>query len=260
MDFFAENNMKEIKRRFGWIPQHPDIRDRKLPLMVRKLPESVDLRSQCPSVVDQGNLGSCTANAIASAYEFEHLKQNLGDFVPSRLFIYYNERVIEHTVKSDSGAMLRDGIKSIGKGDKGKGVCSESLWPYNINRFASKPCNKCFTEALKDQAIEYMAVQQTPAQLKGCLADGYPIVFGFTVYSSFMNIGYDGIMPMPKPDESIEGGHAVMCVGYDDSKQVYIIRNSWGTGFGDKGYFYMPENYMHDPDLCDDFWVIKLVE
>lgn len=251
-------NMKN--KRFGWNPDLPDIRDYKLKLMVRKLPESIDLRSQCPPIYDQGNLGSCTANAIAGAYEFEHLKESFGEFVPSRLFIYYNERVIENSVNSDSGAMIRDGMKSIGNGDKGVGVCSETLWKYKISKFASKPSSKCYSEALKDQAIQYLSVQQSALQLKGCLADGFPFVFGFTVYSSFMNIGSDGIMIMPLSSDSVEGGHAVMAVGYDEKQKAYIVRNSWGLDWGVKGYFYMPYDYMHNSDLSDDFWTIRKVE
>jgi C1A family cysteine protease len=255
--FIWRHFIKKDMRKFGWIPQKPDKRDRKLTYMVRPLPEMVDLRPKDSPVYDQGNLGSCTGNAIAGAFEFEHIAEGLGDFKPSRLFIYYNERVIEHTVKKDAGAIIRDGFKVIGKGDKGVGVCSEDLWPYITSKFACKPSKKCFSEALKDLAIEYSALENNPAQLKGCLADGHPFVFGFTVYSNFMNIGSDGIMPLS--EGSIEGGHAVMCVGYDDSRQVYIIRNSWGMDWGDKGYFYMPYEYMHG-NLCSDFWTIRKVE
>jgi C1A family cysteine protease len=220
----------------------------------------VDLRKGCPPVEDQGNLGSCTANAIASAYQFEHTKQKLGSFKPSRLFIYYNERVIENSVNDDAGAILRDGLKTIGGGSQGSGVCSEWRWPYRISRFTDKPSATCYRVALQNQALTYMSVLQTPAQLKGCLANGYTFVFGFTVYSSFMNIGSNGLMQMPQPTDTVEGGHAVMCVGYDSIKKYYIIRNSWGKSWGDKGYFYMPETYMHDNDLCDDFWTIRVVE
>ena len=241
-----------MNKRFGWIKQEPDHRDKEIKFAIRELPKSDDLRPQCPPVVDQENLGSCTANAIAGAYAFEHLKQGEGEFNPSRLFIYYNERVIEHTIKQDAGAIIRDGFKVIHK----KGVCSEESWPYVISKFDVKPSKQCFSEALKNQAIQYMAVQQTPLQLKSCLADGYPFVFGFMVYSNFMNIGANGIMPMPAG--AVEGGHAVMCVGYNETH--YIIRNSWGSKWGDKGYFYMPYEYMHNENLCSDFWTIRKVE
>src|SRR5579872_7056625 len=124
--------------RYGWIPDQPDQRDHLYsvpPQFLAKLPSSADLRGKCPPVYNQGQLGSCTANAIGGAIEFERMKQKLTDFVPSRLFIYYNERVIEGTVRSDSGAQLRDGIKSVAS----QGVCPEPEWPYNIAKFTTKP-------------------------------------------------------------------------------------------------------------------------
>src|ERR1700691_6103327 len=128
--------------RYGWIPDLPDHRDHlyAAPAEVAGgLPASVDLRAQCPSVYDQGQLGSCTANAIASALQFEQMKQKLVQiFTPARLFIYYNERVIEHTVDSDSGAQIRDGIKSVGK----QGDCPETEWPYVIAKFKTAPSAK----------------------------------------------------------------------------------------------------------------------
>ena len=245
-----------INRKFGWIPQKPDQRDKKLKMMVRELPSSVDLRVLCTPMLDQGNLGSCTANAIASAYNYEHIRQFAKEFAPSRLFIYYNERAMEGTIKQDAGAVIRDGFKTINK----QGVCTETLWPYNISKFASKPVPKCYSEALKDKVIDYLAVDNDPLQMKGCLADGYPFVFGFTVYESFMSIGSDGIMKIPDKQERAEGGHAVMCVGYSDLKQSFIIKNSWGESWGDKGYFYMPYSFMFNRDLTSDFWSIRLCE
>jgi len=151
--------MKAKIARYGWIVDKQDIRDKKYlapaPLAAN-LPASVDLRNICPPVYDQGQLGSCTANAIAGAYEFELIKQNLTPFVPSRLFIYYNERVIEGTVKTDSGAMIRDGIKSVNS----QGVCSENEWPYLIKKFNIKPISKCYTDAKKNQVLEYKRIDQ----------------------------------------------------------------------------------------------------
>src|SRR5262249_13478309 len=141
-------------------------------------------------VYDQGGLGSCTANAIGGAVQFDRRKsKQKPDFVPSRLFIYYNERVIEHSIHYDAGAQLRDGIKTVAK----QGVCPEQEWPYDDTAPSSenapfpprapagqRPPSKCYTDAKKYAAISYQRVQQTLAQMKGCLADGYPFVFGFT--------------------------------------------------------------------------------
>ena len=223
------------------------------------LPSKVDLRANCPAVYDQGQLGSCTGNAIAGAIQFDRMKQNLTpDFVPSRLFIYYNERVMEHTVSTDSGAMIRDGIKSVAN----YGVCPEvSDWPYDINKFAQKPPIKAFSDAKLHKAVSYSRLINNIAQLKGCLASGYPFVFGFSVYESFESpeVARTGIVPMPQPTEKQVGGHAVMAVGYDDAEQRFIVRNSWNEGWGMEGYFTIPYAYLTDNNLADDFWTIRIV-
>lgn len=254
--------MKTEQRKFayGWKPDTHDHRDRmmSLPFIAADLPPMVDLRAGCPPVYDQGNLGSCTANAIGAAHQFDQLKQPGGTtFVPSRLFIYYNEREMEGTVGIDSGAQIRDGMDSINK----KGVCPETQWPYDISRFKTKPPIACYTEALKHQSIEYLRVTPTIDNIKAALAAKFPVVFGFTVYQSFETqaVAKTGIMPVPKRGERPLGGHAVLAVGYDDAKQVLIVRNSWGAGWGDKGYFYMPYDVIA-ANQARDFWTLKRVE
>lgn len=264
--------MARTTQRFGWIPDMPDRRDHFYSAPTRaltSLPSRVDLRSGCPPVYDQGQVGSCTANAIGAAIQFDRLKNDQQpDFVPSRLFIYYNERAIEGTIRSDAGAMIRDGIKTANH----DGVCPEELWPYdgdptpdnggsNTKVFA-KPRKKCYTEAAKHQVVSYMRLLQNTSQLRGCLATGYPFVFGFTVYESFMSdaVRRTGKVPMPRDGEDVLGGHAVLAVGYDDPRQVFIIRNSWNTDWGDQGYCYMPYGYVIDPTLSADFWTIRTVE
>ena len=248
-------------KRFGWLRDIPDQRDHLYAAPVAALvalPPSIDLRNQCPTVYDQGQLGSCTANGIGGAIQFDRMKQKLTpDFVPSRLFIYYNERVIEHTVNSDSGAMIRDGVKSVSK----QGVCPETDWPYDITQFAKKPPTNCYKEALQYKAVQYQRLLQNVNQLKGCLASGYPFVFGFTVYDSFesQTVAQTGIVPMPGSAEQVLGGHCVVAVGYDDSQQRFFIRNSWGTGWGMQGYCTMPYAYLTDANLSSDFWTIRLV-
>jgi len=243
--------------RYGWHPDLPDARDHLYSAPLRRaLPPSVDLRPNCPPVYDQGQLGSCTANAIAGAIEFDRMKEKLPDFVPSRLFIYYNERVMEGTVGEDAGAEIRDGIKSVAK----IGAPPESDWPYDIAKFAVKPPSKAYTDAKLDRALHYQRLVNYLQQLQGCLASGYGFVFGFTVYESFesQTVAQTGVMPMPKPSEKKLGGHAVMAVGYDDASRVMIVRNSWGTGWGKAGYFTMPYEYIISPN-CSDFWTISSV-
>lgn len=254
--------MAELNRGMGWVPDLPDGRDLlyAAPLKpLAKLPEKVDLRKQCPRVYDQGELGSCTANAIAGALEFNQMKQRLKTvFTPSRLFIYYNERAMEGTIESDSGAMIRDGVKSVVK----RGACKESSWPYEIGHFREKPNKACYAEGRKHQAIQYMRVNQSLGQLKGCLAEGFPFVFGFAVYESFVSseVEKTGEVPMPRAREEFLGGHAVLAVGYDEQTQRFIVRNSWGKGWGKGGYFTMPFPYLVQSSLARDFWTIRRVE
>jgi C1A family cysteine protease len=176
------------------------------------LPPTVDLRAECPKIVyDQGELGSCTANAIAGGLEFDRIKEGLSDFIPSRLFIYYNERVMEGSVGTDSGAQICDGIKSVGS----IGAPPETDWPYNIAEFAVKPPPKAYKDAPLDRAVQYQRVTQVLAQMKGCLASGYPFVYGFTVYQSFESpqLASTGIVSMPASGEKMLG--ATRCLPWD---------------------------------------------
>lgn len=256
--------MIQQTKHYGWNPDLPDHRDMQFSVVRQEalavpVPTLVDLRPQCPPVYDQGQLGSCTANAIGAAFQFELLKQKLPSFNPSRLFIYYNERVLEGQVKTDSGAQIRDGVKSVAT----QGVCDELLWPYVVSKFATKPMKGLYTKALKNKAIQYTRLNNTAInELKACLASGSPFVFGFTVYQSFEGdaVAKTGILPMPATSESAIGGHAVMAVGYDDAQNAFIVRNSWGSTWGLQGYFYMPYAYITDTNLADDFWTISSVD
>jgi len=241
----------------GWVKDTPDFRDIKFQTKYMALPPVIDMRASMPPVYDQGQLGSCTANAIASAIQFEQMKQGIPAFMPSRLFIYYNERAIEHTTKSDSGAQIRDGIKSVNK----QGVCPETEWTYNISKFAKKPPKICYADALKDKVIQYASISQDLILLKSCLALLFPIVFGISVFDSFESdeVAKTGIVPMPQKSESSLGGHCIKSVGYDDSKEYFIVKNSWGTSWGDKGYCYIPYEYVLNQGLASDFWKITLI-
>lgn len=249
---------------YGWLPDLPDQRDHfyAAPMFIH-LPPSADVRPAGWPVYDQGQLGSCTANAIAAAIQFERIKQKLSSnaLTPSRLFIYYNERVIENTVAQDAGAQIRDGIKSVAS----QGACFEGTangqWPYDIDKFAAAPPASCYKAALKDRTVSYSRLTPNLQQLKGCLASGYPFVFGFTVYESFESqaVASSGVLDMPQYSEKMIGGHAVAAVGYDDAQQRFLVRNSWGSNWGQAGYFTMPYAYLTDTNLSDDFWTIRLV-
>jgi len=224
-----------------------------LPAAPPTLSASVDLRSRFPAVYDQGALGSCTANALCGAFAFD-----APGFTGSRLFLYYNERVIENDVKYDAGAYLHDGITAL----KTYGVCAESLWPYLINKYATKPTTACYTAALSDKVITAQNIPPVLATMKQALSQGYPFVFGFTVYSSFesKSATATGIIPMPSSHDYILGGHAVVAVGYDDAHQWFIFRNSWGSGWGAGGYGFISYAYLSNSSLTSDLWYITSVK
>jgi C1A family cysteine protease len=245
---------------YGWNRDMPDGRDLMYgapPEVVTQLPPKVDLRPQCPEVYDQGQLGSCSANAIGAALEFDQMHQRETAFTPSRLFIYYNERVMEGTVDSDSGAQIRDGIKSVHQ----QGAPPETDWAYDISKFRDKPPQNAYDEAAKHEAILYQRVTQTLGQLKGCLASGFPFVFGFVVYESFESkeVASTGEGQLPTAGEKQIGGHAVLAVGYDEDQQRFIVRNSWGPKWGMQGYFTLPYPYVLQATLAGDFWTIRSV-
>jgi C1A family cysteine protease len=244
-------------RLYGWVPDLPDHRDIRYSAVYRvpkKLPPKIDFRPLCPLVEDQGKLGSCTAHALTGALEVLEKKDELQVVQFSRLFVYYNERAIEHTIAQDSGAMLRDGIKSLVK----KGACTEKKWPYIIAKFTAKPVAVCFKEGLNHQVTSYQRID-TLDQMRSCLAEGFPFVFGFTVYEGFEShvVAKTGRVTMPESAERALGGHAVLAVGYNDAQKRFIVRNSWGTEWGMKGYFTMPYGYLASRDLSDDFWTIR---
>jgi C1A family cysteine protease len=243
------------RNRYGWVPDLPDQRDLLFffgPKIV--LPESVDLRSQMPSVDDQGNLSSCVSNGVAAVSEFLWMGQPEGHRSSSRLFIYYNGRVIENCINEDGGLMIRDGIKAVAQ----YGECLESEWPYDENKFADKPSQNCYDHAVTHKVLVYKRISRSLQDMKICLVNGYPFVFGATLYDSFESdeVAETGIVPMPQADESVVGGHCMVAVGFNNEIQSFIIRNSWGESWGMKGHCFMPYKYLTNSNLCDDRWMI----
>lgn len=254
---------------YGWVRDRPDRKNilykDETNIKTDTIPDNLSLIDKCPPVYTQEALGSCTSQAIAFAYQYDEMKQkNTCEFMPSRLFIYYNERKMEGHTKTDSGAEIKDGIKCINR----IGVCDEKMWKYDINRFTEEPPEECYTEAMNYHSVKYMRLHNNLDELKHALNNNFPVVFGFIVYESFESESVEetGMMPYPEPDEQILGGHAVALVGYDDNKEslegekgMFIVRNSWGEEWGDKGYFYMPYKFILDGDLASDFWVVESV-
>lgn len=221
-----------------------------------EIKEKIDLREKCSGIVDQGQLGSCTANAIVSGLrEYMLLNDSRDEFQRlSRLFLYWWERKMEGTVNRDSGASLRDGMKVL----KEKGVCLESSWPYDIKTFENAPTDDEIKEAKKYTISGYQRIKNID-EIKHALLINHLVVFGMTVYKSFESTGSDGIVPIPSDGEDELGGHALCFVGFDDNLNngSFIVRNSWGEQWGDSGYCYMPYSMFK---YIMDIWTVKLTE
>lgn len=249
-----------MKRLYNRVKDKHDPRDHKYSAAAPiDIPDQIDLRPGCSPVEDQGELGSCTAHAIVGALEYDENKQREQPIRLSRLFVYYGERGLEGTLTEDSGAEIRDGIKVIAQ----LGTCNETLCPYVEENFKLKPSLEAYNDALKHKAIAYRRVNQTEDDLLHALASGYPIAFGIYVYDSLESdeVAASGLVPMPDVNkEECLGGHAVLIVGYDRIKRLFIIRNSWGSGWGENGYFYLPFDYVLSPDLAEDFWSVTSIE
>ncbi len=267
----------------GWHRDIPDVRDHTLesdsvtkiltkssPLktVVKKMPKAIDLRKWCSPIENQGALGSCTAHAGVGMLEYYERRTTGKHLDGSRLFLYKVTRQLLGFT-GDDGAYLRDTMKAMVL----FGVPPEKYWPYVEDKFNEDPGSFCFSFAQSYQALDYYRLDPsglTPEQIldsvKRNLAAELPAMFGFSVYSSIPPLGDGkGEIPFPIRGDSLEGGHAVLAVGYDDAKKIagktgaLLIRNSWGTGWGDKGYGWLPYAYvLHG--LADDFWSMVRAE
>ena len=257
MGFFSKG--KQTKGyKLNWQPSPPDARDLKfsarMPLAM-SFPQAVDVSSIIPEVVDQGNAGSCTGNAGAMSGLHQSRLQNR-EIMPSRLMLYFGARELEGSTDTDAGAYIRDIFKAWSK----KGVCPESMWPYDESKVLTMPNEAAYEAGKSTLAEAYVSLNnRVIEELKTCLAMGRPFVFGFTVYEKFMYGQWASLMPMPKSGEAILGGHAVTCVGYDDARQAFRIKNSWSTDWKDGGYFWMPYSFITNTNYCSDFWTLQKI-
>lgn len=262
--------MSNPRHGYGWKPALPDQRNLRLRfgrLQLGTAAAQVDLRSSgyLPDVWDQGQLGSCVSHGVGAAYSFDVAKQGgARNYDPSRLFIYYNGRVSEGTVGQDSGLTITDGAKALAA----SGAPPSSDWPYDISKYTIKPPKQAYTDGQTTRAVKYAQVGQTVAEMQACLTAGYPIIIGFTVYSSFESdqVAATGVVPMPSQGEQVLGGHCVLVVGYGvnvDGAPVndgrWLCRNSWGTSWGKFGHFTFPQAYLTSGSLSSDFWVVQQV-
>jgi len=249
----------------GWKKDKPDTRDFKLRGISHTLPgaalarsSSVDNSKKCSSVEDQGDLGSCTANMFAGIIEYNNIRWRSWPKKKqiSRLFHYYATRLLEGTVNEDSGCYIRDTIKA----GVQYGCVWERQWKYDVSKFTINPPAKLWTSAGEHKVVSYHRIDDGDVEtMKDTLAAGYLIGFGFEVYSNFMTqqMATSGELHRPGSHDVLQGGHAVVLVGYDDARKAFKVRNSWGKGWGLDGYFWMDYNYVADANLCNDFWVVN---
>ncbi|RZI46041.1 carbohydrate-binding module family 20 domain-containing protein [Candidatus Finniella inopinata] len=224
----------------------------------------VDKAAEIFPVYDQAGLGSCTANASAGALQYLSILQGVRPNAPSRLFIYYNERarILGWDPTQDTGAFVSTSVLAIAE----YGACYETSWPYSDVSygpsplfFSQQPNDPCYSAGLSNVALAYGPVPQDLDTIKQYLSRNVPVLIGLLVYNSFWSSLWNGgVVPIPDPaNESLNGGHELMLVGYDDVSRRFTARNSWGTWNGNKGYYSMPYDYVASPYLCFDFWFIS---
>jgi C1A family cysteine protease len=228
------------------------------------LPATVDLFPQVPIILDQGDMGSCTAHGCAGLFNFIQQKditshitdapERLGDKFDnvSEMFIYTCERNLEGTFPKDNGAQVRSGIKSLNK----FGVCKWETWPYSQHTLTSQPNALAIHEAA-DHKISVYSRLTSLGDMKHCLAEGYPFAFGTWLFDSFMHVDKSGMVKDPIKGELFQGGHCMYCVGYDDLTKLFTVVNSWGPDWGNAGRCFMSYNYLANPNLTSDIWTIR---
>lgn len=245
----------------GWKPDKAGVKDPSAVhhsrLMATPIAPSSDLRAKLPPVYNQGSLGSCTGNGVACLLDYAHI-MNAGAqwFTPSRLYLYYQARVMEGTINQDAGAQIRDVISGALK----FGAPRESLWPYNIGRFSWDPNAKANADAANHQALKAYKLQSLD-DIKRALSAGWPVVFGVPVYAEIEGLNSKNYtVPMPGKYARSIGGHCMVFVGHDEKTQMFKVRNSWGTGWGLKGHCLLPYAYAKRFEAGLDAWEIVAAE
>lgn len=222
-----------------------------------EFPPSVSaLLKYVPPRLDQGSIGSCVGHAITHALRW-HVRRAQGvDHPLSRLQAYYFARLLENSVKSDAGCEIRNAVKAVKK----YGVAHEDDWPYVESKFDDAPPPDVVKKGQLWSALTYERVPVSVVGLKTALVSGFPVAIGVTLFDSFErpDVEKTGVVPVPDVDkEQMVGGHAMLCVGYGQKPGTFTVCNSWGMGWGDRGYCYVPEKYLGSTEFGGDYWVVK---
>lgn len=220
----------------------------------------LDLRKWCSPIENQAQAGSCVGNSVVGALEFLQIRNGRPYTDLSRLFVYYNSRLMHGEADQDNGTYIRIAFGTLSS----LGTCSEKTWPYDLNNLFIRPSWGSYREAYPHKITSYYRITATHGAalvdaIKRALRAQHVVVFGMIVDDDYIMVGSDGVIAMPKQKRLNPGGHAQVIVGYDDNKRHWIVRNSWGTGWGDKGYAYVPYDYL-DASNANDFWVPYLAD
>lgn len=233
----------------------PSVKDyRAVPRMAGGLPRQVDLRAHCSPIEDQGQIASCTANAACGALEYQQKKLGQPMVNMSRMFVYYNARRLRNAIDQDTGAFIAEAMAAL----LAYGAPDERHWPYLTENFAAEPSREMYAEAMKNQPAEYARVDRGDG-IQGALAHGYPVVFGINLpQRCYVEAAASGVIPEATQDEirNASGGHAMLIVGYDLDKKTYLLRNSWGTSWGEAGYCRIPFSMIQTATQPNEFWIL----
>ncbi len=229
-----------------------DTRDRRFAASIKHLPSKTDLSRFCGAVYNQYRTQTCSANALASALTLDANQRDEELAPPSRLFMYYNARVLTNTQATDSGTTIRNAIKAFAH----RGACPERQWPFLKREITKRPARACYRDAVL-LAIRYHRIPQQLDDLRAALAQGRAFIFGIQAYvEPFTEAAKSGKLRLPRKANTLAGGHALIAVGYDSTKRCFLARNSLGRDYARDGFFWIPDAYFTDPDLTYDFWTV----
>lgn len=248
------DSQTSIPKLGGWRPEPADSRDLHIDEHLTVAPVKtngtvVDLRQFCSPVENQRSIGSCGPNAAVGGLEMLEIERGDQYVDLSRLFVYYNARAAMQETDVDNGSYIRDVMNSLST----FGVCAEDTWDYDPTMVYIRPPWKCYRTAFAHRTNKFYKIFTTGedriSEIESALRTHCPVVFGVKVYDSF----YHCSGPVAMPSGNLLGGHAMLIVGFDSEKRFFIVRNSWGTAWGDSGYAYMPYEYL-EAAQADDFW------